>query len=361
MAALDGIQNKIRPGDPLDKDIYDLQPEELANVPTTPRSLEASLDALRADHDFLLRGDVFTPDVIDTWIWYKQTHEVEALRVRPHPYEFALYYDVVKRSAAVHRCLVELDGSGPLAGPELGCRDRRLGGRSRAGGPGASGSTAPATSMLSAKLKIAQSKPIGSTWKWTKSRTWPKHQAVVAVAQGPGHDQAEGDGQPAVGGRAADEEPVADRHRGDDRQPGEDQAAVGHVPAEAPEGARVVAGLELQDVRDRRERGAGPRRADPWRRRSALVARSNAGPAQGDRPEEDPTAPAARDPSASSAALQLPGALDAVRACRAGPGAEAWRSARRIPGSGRMCRRRSGRGPRGPARGSPARSRSGRG
>ena len=80
MAALDGIQNKIRPGDPLDKDIYDLQPEELADVPATPRSLEASLDALRADHDFLLRGDVFTPDVIDTWIWYKQTHEVEALR-----------------------------------------------------------------------------------------------------------------------------------------------------------------------------------------------------------------------------------------------------------------------------------------
>ena len=94
MAVLDGIQNKIRPGDPLDKDIYDLQPEELAKVPTTPRSLEASLDSLRADHDFLLRGDVFTPDVIDTWIWYKQTYEIEALRIRPHPYEFSLYYDV---------------------------------------------------------------------------------------------------------------------------------------------------------------------------------------------------------------------------------------------------------------------------
>ncbi|WP_165245358.1 type I glutamate--ammonia ligase [Paludisphaera soli] len=94
MAVLDGVQNKIRPGDPLDKDIYDLQPEELAKVPTTPRSLEASLDALRADHEFLLRGDVFTPDVVDTWIWYKQTYEVEAIRVRPHPYEFNLYYDV---------------------------------------------------------------------------------------------------------------------------------------------------------------------------------------------------------------------------------------------------------------------------
>ena len=94
MAALDGVQNKTRPGDPLDKDVYDLKPEELANVPTTPRSLEASLLALRDDHDFLLRGDVFTPDVIDTWIWYKTTHEVEAVRIRPHPHEFTLYYDV---------------------------------------------------------------------------------------------------------------------------------------------------------------------------------------------------------------------------------------------------------------------------
>jgi len=94
MAVLDGIQNKLRPGEPLDKDIYDLQPQELDTVPTTPRSLESSLDALRADHEFLLRGDVFTPDVIDTWIWYKQTHEVETIRVRPHPYEFSLYYDV---------------------------------------------------------------------------------------------------------------------------------------------------------------------------------------------------------------------------------------------------------------------------
>ncbi len=94
MAALDGIQNKIRPGEPLDKDIYDLQPEELADVPTTPRSLEASLAALRADQDFLLRGDVFTSDVIDTWIWYKEKHEVEAIRTRPHPHEFTLYYDI---------------------------------------------------------------------------------------------------------------------------------------------------------------------------------------------------------------------------------------------------------------------------
>jgi glutamine synthetase len=94
MAALDGIQTKANPGEPLDKDIYDLAPEELADVPPTPESLEASLDALRADHEFLLRGDVFTPDVIDTWIWYKRNHEIDSVRQRPHPYEFNLYYDV---------------------------------------------------------------------------------------------------------------------------------------------------------------------------------------------------------------------------------------------------------------------------
>ena len=94
MAAIDGIQNKIDPGESLDKDIYDLSPEELADVPKTPESLEGALAALRADHDFLLRGDVFTPDVIDTWIWYKTEHEVDAMRLRPHPYEFCMYYDI---------------------------------------------------------------------------------------------------------------------------------------------------------------------------------------------------------------------------------------------------------------------------
>ncbi len=93
MAMLDGIQTKANPGDPLDKDVYDLTPDELREVPETPRSLEESLDALRADHDFLLRGDVFTPDVIDTWVWYKQTYEADAIRQRPHPHEFALYFD----------------------------------------------------------------------------------------------------------------------------------------------------------------------------------------------------------------------------------------------------------------------------
>jgi glutamine synthetase len=94
MAVIDGIQNKIDPGEPLDKDIYDLTPEELVDVPTTPDSLEAALAGLRRDHDFLLRGDVFTPDVIDTWIWYKTEHEVDALRLRPHPYEFCMYFDI---------------------------------------------------------------------------------------------------------------------------------------------------------------------------------------------------------------------------------------------------------------------------
>ena len=94
MAALDGIQNKIHPGDPLDKDIYDMEPEELSQVPTTPGSLGAALDALAADHEFLLRGDVFTQDVINTWISYKKRNEVDALALRPHPYEFCLYYDI---------------------------------------------------------------------------------------------------------------------------------------------------------------------------------------------------------------------------------------------------------------------------
>jgi glutamine synthetase len=94
MAAVDGILNKTSPGDPLDKDIYDLPPEELAKVPQAPGSLRESLMALKADHAFLLKGDVFTQDVIETWIDYKMTKEVQALDLRPHPWEFALYYDI---------------------------------------------------------------------------------------------------------------------------------------------------------------------------------------------------------------------------------------------------------------------------
>ncbi|MDB9822171.1 type I glutamate--ammonia ligase [Deltaproteobacteria bacterium] len=94
MAAIDGIQNKIDPGDPLDKDIYDLEPEELASVPQTPGSLREALKNLENDHEYLLKGDVFTPDVIETWISYKLENEVQAIDLRPHPWEFALYYDI---------------------------------------------------------------------------------------------------------------------------------------------------------------------------------------------------------------------------------------------------------------------------
>lgn len=94
MAVIDGILNKIDPGEPLDKDIYDLPPEELANVPQTPGSLREALKALDEDHNYLLKGDVITPDVIETWIDYKLTNEVQTLELRPHPWEFALYYDI---------------------------------------------------------------------------------------------------------------------------------------------------------------------------------------------------------------------------------------------------------------------------
>jgi glutamine synthetase len=94
MAGLDGIENKIHPGEALDKDIYDLGPEELAAVPTMPASLDQALDNFEADNDFLRKGDVFTNDAIETWITYKRTKEVDALRLRPHPYEFFLYYDI---------------------------------------------------------------------------------------------------------------------------------------------------------------------------------------------------------------------------------------------------------------------------
>ncbi len=93
-AGIDGIKNKIEPGEPLDVDIYDLSPEELAKVPSTPGSLLDALKALEADHEFLTVGGVFTEDFITNWIEYKLDNEVNPMRLRPHPYEFALYYDV---------------------------------------------------------------------------------------------------------------------------------------------------------------------------------------------------------------------------------------------------------------------------
>nr|WP_279384308.1 hypothetical protein [Geotalea toluenoxydans] len=94
MAGLDGIENKIDPGQPLDKDIYGLSPEELADIPSAPGSLEEALNALKEDHEFLLKGDVFTPDVIEKWIEYKTEAEVTPVRMRPVPLEFALYFDI---------------------------------------------------------------------------------------------------------------------------------------------------------------------------------------------------------------------------------------------------------------------------
>ncbi|MCX7682891.1 MAG: type I glutamate--ammonia ligase [Anaerolineae bacterium] len=94
MAGLDGIQNRIDPGEPMDKDLYDLPPEEAKLVKQVPGSLAEVLDALEADHEFLLKGDVFTPDLLEAYISYKRKAEVDPVRMRPHPYEFTLYYDI---------------------------------------------------------------------------------------------------------------------------------------------------------------------------------------------------------------------------------------------------------------------------
>ncbi len=94
MAVLDGIENKIEPGDPLDKDIYGLPPEELAEIPSAPGSLDEAMAALEEDNEFLLKGDVFTKDVIDKWIEYKTEKEINQVKLRPHPHEFFLYFDI---------------------------------------------------------------------------------------------------------------------------------------------------------------------------------------------------------------------------------------------------------------------------
>lgn len=94
MAAIDGIQNQIDPGEPVDRDLYDLEPEEYEYLNSTPQDLEHALDALERDHKFLMQGDVFTEDVIYYWIKYKRENEVNALKLRPHPYEFCMYFDV---------------------------------------------------------------------------------------------------------------------------------------------------------------------------------------------------------------------------------------------------------------------------
>ena len=94
MAGLDGIKNKIEPIAPVDKDLYELPPDEHAAVPQVPGSLPEVLAALEQDHDYLTAGGVFTPDLIETWIAYKQSAEIDPIRLRPHPHEFELYYDI---------------------------------------------------------------------------------------------------------------------------------------------------------------------------------------------------------------------------------------------------------------------------
>jgi glutamine synthetase len=94
MAGLDGIRSRIDPGEPIDKNLYDLPPVERAKVPSTPATLDDALSALEADHKFLLEGEVFTADVVQTYINYKRSREIDEIRLRPHPYEFLLYYDV---------------------------------------------------------------------------------------------------------------------------------------------------------------------------------------------------------------------------------------------------------------------------
>ena len=94
MAGLDGVRNKIEPPPPIEKDLYELSGAEAKKIKSMPGSLDQALDALESDHDFLLKGDVFTPDVIETWISYKRKREVDPVRLRPHPHEFALYFDI---------------------------------------------------------------------------------------------------------------------------------------------------------------------------------------------------------------------------------------------------------------------------
>lgn len=94
LAGLDGIRKQIDPGAPVDKDIYHLDPAELAALPQAPKALEEALEALERDHEFLLVGGVFSEDVIQAWIKYKYDNEVQQMRMRPHPHEFMLYFDV---------------------------------------------------------------------------------------------------------------------------------------------------------------------------------------------------------------------------------------------------------------------------
>ena len=93
MAGIDGVKNKIEPLDPVDKDLYELPPEEASDIPQAPTSLGAVIDRLEADHEYLTEGGVFTEDLIENWISYKREKEIAPVNLRPHPHEFELYYD----------------------------------------------------------------------------------------------------------------------------------------------------------------------------------------------------------------------------------------------------------------------------
>jgi hypothetical protein len=122
LAGLDGIQNQIDPGDPFDKDLYELPAEEAKLIKQVPGSLGDVLDALEADHEFLLKGDVFTMDLLDAYMAYKKQTEIDPVRMRPHPYEFTLYFDV-------YHLLIGMGWEAPLVGRQpldVGMCDRRV-------------------------------------------------------------------------------------------------------------------------------------------------------------------------------------------------------------------------------------------
>ena len=120
MAGLDGIKNRIEPPEPVDKDLYELPPEEHEAIAQVPGSLPEVLDALEADHEFLLQGDVFTEDLIATWIEWKRKNEVDPIRFRPHPHEFEMYFDIDPTGPDLHE-----RGSGPVLGHHGDTKQRR--------------------------------------------------------------------------------------------------------------------------------------------------------------------------------------------------------------------------------------------
>ena len=126
MAGLDGIRNRIEPPEPVDKDLYELPPEEHSAIAQVPGSLPAVLDALEADHEYLLEGDVFTEDLIQNWVEWKRTNEVDPIRFRPHPHEFEMYFDICRHLASRRRSIL-LQGHARTRSPDGGPRQHCFG------------------------------------------------------------------------------------------------------------------------------------------------------------------------------------------------------------------------------------------